>query len=433
MLDLTKVSVIVPVYNVEKYLRECMDSLINQTFEDIELICINDGSTDNSLEILKEYSSTDDRIKIIDSKTNQGLSKARNVGLDNVAGKYIYFMDSDDILRHQSLERLYDLAESKSLDLIIFKLINFDDGTQNYYTTQYYEMDILKEQVENNVFSHSDLNPEDIYKIAVSAPGKFYKTSLIKDLRFPEGLLFEDNPFFVEAFFKAERVLFLDEYLYERRVRNESITTTVSNKNYMDYLIISEMLIDITKKYGLYEKYREGLYFKILTNIYLRFSQINDEFKDEYFKRIKEYFLTKKEEFDNDEVFQNSDERLKEIFYSGIESQNAREFELSIKCIDLDNIITRLETAIERRDMKIERRDSKISKLKSQQALLINNSQRLSDKVNSLSYNNKILKNENENYKEENENLQFVNSQIMQSNSWKLTKPIRLVGSKVKK
>ncbi len=429
MLDLTKVSVIVPVYNVEDYLRECLDSLINQSLDDIEIICVNDGSTDSSMEILKEY---EDNPKIrIYSQDNAGLSAARNTGLEHVNGQYIYFIDSDDILCENALERLYETAEEKSLDMVIFKIINFDDETYERFSSKYYDMEFLKETVMDNVFSSKDVY-DVIFSIAVSIPSKFFKSNLIKEMNFIEGYIFEDNPFFIEAFLKAERVCFLDEYLYLRRERSGSITSSHNDK-FFDFIPIANILIDITKKYGVYENCRESLFKKILTNYHYRLTQVDDEYKEEFFKRIKEDLLAKKEELDNDEVFQNSPERLKEIFYSGIKSQNAREFELSIERIDLNRYIERLQASIERRDVKIQRRESKISELRADKVKLINNSRRLSDKINKLAYNNKGLKKENENYKKENENLQYVNSQIMQSNSWKLTKPLRSAGSKVKK
>ena len=102
---MVKISVVIPVYNVEKYLEQCLDSVIAQSFEDIEVICVNDGSTDSSLEILKRYANNDSRIKIISQK-NKGAGAARNVGIENAAGEYVYFMDSDDYLNADAFERL---------------------------------------------------------------------------------------------------------------------------------------------------------------------------------------------------------------------------------------------------------------------------------------------------------------------------------------
>ena len=217
------VSVIIPTYNVEDYIGECLDSICNQTLNDIEIICIDDGSDDSTLDKLNEYASKDDRIKVI-SQENKGPSSARNAGLDNALGKYIYFMDSDDYLELNALEKLTDIAEENSLDLIIFKLINFDDGSEEKYETRYYNIEALSD-LKNTVFSYKDI-PDKIFHIAVSPPGKLFKRDLIKDIRFIEGVIFEDNIFFIEALFNSTRLYFYDEYLYNRRVRPGSLMTS---------------------------------------------------------------------------------------------------------------------------------------------------------------------------------------------------------------
>ena len=116
---MTKISIIVPVYNVEKYLKECLDSLINQTLEDIEIICINDGSTDNSLAILEEYQKKDSRIKVFSQK-NQGVSAARNLGIEKATGEYLTFLDSDDRLELNTCEILYKETIAKNSDFLFF-------------------------------------------------------------------------------------------------------------------------------------------------------------------------------------------------------------------------------------------------------------------------------------------------------------------------
>ena len=135
---MVKVSVVIPFYNVEDYLGECLDSIINQTLDDIEIICVNDGSTDDSLKIVEELATSDDRIKIF-SQENQGASASRNHGVKKTHGDYIYFMDSDDILELNALEDLYDFSVSNDLDILIFKMINFNDDTGEKYASNYYE------------------------------------------------------------------------------------------------------------------------------------------------------------------------------------------------------------------------------------------------------------------------------------------------------
>ena len=121
------VSIIIPVYNVESYLAECLDSACNQTLKNIEIICINDGSTDNSLNILQEYEKRDNRISII-SQDNRGASRARNIGIQHAKGKYIYFLDSDDYLAHDALEMLVNTMETGNLELLLFNANVFGEA-----------------------------------------------------------------------------------------------------------------------------------------------------------------------------------------------------------------------------------------------------------------------------------------------------------------
>ena len=132
--NMPKVSVVIPVYNVEKFLKECLNSIINQSLEDIEIICVDDGSTDNSPKILKEYSLKDNRIKII-SQENGGHAVATNNGMALANGKYLYLMDSDDILELNALEELYEYAENKNVDFVLFPAMNYDNDKNRYYKT----------------------------------------------------------------------------------------------------------------------------------------------------------------------------------------------------------------------------------------------------------------------------------------------------------
>ncbi|WP_405304075.1 glycosyltransferase family 2 protein [Methanobrevibacter sp.] len=321
---MTKVSVIIPVYNTEDYLEECLDSIINQTLTDMEIICIDDGSSDNSLEILKEYEKNDSRINII-TQENNGLAFTRNVGLKSAKGEYVYFMDSDDILEIEALEELYGLCQKDDLDMVIFKMINFDDETRTLYTRDYYEMDSLKETVHDNVFNYDDIT-EEIVKIAVSSPGKFFKRSLISDMEFPEGLIFEDNPFFVEAMFKADKVLFHDKHLYKRRVRNESITTS-NDLKFSDTLKISDMIIELAKEYGHYDELKDAILNRKIDITFYRFSSVGDIYKKEFFEMIKEDFSLIKDDVETSNISHDS----RYIFDMAMECEDGEEFEVKVK------------------------------------------------------------------------------------------------------
>lgn len=231
-----KVSIIVPVYNTDKYITKCMDSILNQTFKNIEIICINDGSTDDSLRILRGYEKKYPFIKIISQK-NKGLSASRNVGLDNVSGKYVYFLDSDDFLESTALSELYRISEDECLDMVMFKLINYDEASKKKYSTPYFDIDYLTETLYNKVFNYKDLG-RLVYRVAVTMQSTFFNFDLISNLRFIEGVIFEDNPFFIEALFNSNNVYFYDEYLCNKVNRQSSIVNS-SFKKFSDCIFIA--------------------------------------------------------------------------------------------------------------------------------------------------------------------------------------------------
>lgn len=372
---MTKVSVVIPVYNVEDYLEECLESIINQTLKDIEIICINDGSTDNSLKILEDYAEKDGRIKIY-SQENSGLSASRNQGIKLSRGEYIYFIDSDDYLELETLQELYVMSKSLDLDILIFKLINFYDDTREKYTTNYYEMSFLK-PYEGKIFNFDTIGGR-ILDIAVSVPGKFFKKSLIFSMKFPEGLIFEDNLFFAEAMLKAKNVSFLDKHFYNRRIRSGSITNTKTIK-FADTIIIANRIMDLFKEFRSYDKFKKRLIEKKIYSTFNRFSQVDEVYKEEFFNRIQEDFKNHEKEFKNDELFlKKVRPRFRYIFNAGLDSQDYKDFELKVE-IFLQNQISK----------KLTKKEKKL---------------------------NKNIK-----------KYQKLNNEIMNSNSWKITKPLRKI------
>ena len=146
-----KISVIVPVYNVELYLYQCLDSIINQTFKDIEIICINDGSTDNSGKVLEEYAQKDDRVKVL-TQENQGQAVARNKGLDIAKGEYIYFVDSDDFIHPQTLEIMHSVAERTKCPIVATERVN--QLSKNQKNTKIYQINDISYNVHKNPLKH---------------------------------------------------------------------------------------------------------------------------------------------------------------------------------------------------------------------------------------------------------------------------------------
>ena len=341
VISMVKVSVIIPVFNVEKYLKECIESISNQSLEDIERICIDDGSTDNSLNILNDYADDDCRFKII-LQDNLGPGAARNEGISIAEGKYIYFMDSDDILELNALEKLYDLSEDKKTDFIFFKLINFDDETGQKTNRYYYDMPYLKKSVGNSVFNYNDVK-DVIFDLPVSVPAKFFNKKFVSDIKFPEGILFEDNIFFIEAIFKSDRLYFYDEYLYDRRIRKSSITNSFK-EGYLDFIEMNKLLVEKVKELGKYDEFKDKLYHKKLYNVYGQFKLLDEDSKPVVYEAFKKDLLDYKNQYESDNIFLNEiDERLRCIYYSCIYSENYREFELAVDNFDLNREVEKLK------------------------------------------------------------------------------------------
>lgn len=243
LLNPLKVSVIIPVYNAAQFLPQCLDSIINQTLKEIEIICVNDGSTDNSLEILNAYEKKDKRIIII-NQDNQRQGAARNRGLKIARGEYVQFVDSDDWLHPECLERLYEKAKKFNLQMLHFEGQNFSDGT--YYQTEGLKINYATN--ENQVYSHQDVQGF-LIRIPISACLIFYQYDFLKDnqIFFPEKVLFEDNYFMHKALNAVKRFGIMKTILYNRR-KHLAQTTANWDEHYSDYIKIVGMIIHLYTK-----------------------------------------------------------------------------------------------------------------------------------------------------------------------------------------
>lgn len=325
---MVKLSIIIPVYNAEKYLSQCLDSVLKQTFTDTEIICINDGSTDNSSDILNEYQSRDSRISII-TQENKGAGASRNIGMDNAQGEYVYFMDSDDYLELNAFEDLFTSYQDKSPDFIMFKLKNFYEDSGEMIDDDYYTMPYLKNRVCENSFNYGDVS-DFALDLCVCPPGNLFNREFISDIRFPEGLLFEDNVFFTHALFKADTIYFYDEFLYNRRKRSDSTTTPLTVRS-LDTIDITNLLLDLCNEFH-HEKHKKELYYRIFHNIYQIFKKADKSQKEIFFEKIKHDYLKSKDKWEDDEYFKNKlKPKYKHIFNCAIKSRNAKKFE---NCVD---------------------------------------------------------------------------------------------------
>lgn len=245
---MVKVSVVIPIYNVEEYIEECLLSALNQTLKEIEIICVNDGTPDNSMKIIEKYAKTDKRIVIV-NKENGGLSSARNAGLRVATGEYVYFMDSDDYILNDALEVLYDEAEKNNLDTIYFDADSFFETKEleerhqsyieYYHRAAKYNDVVTGQEILRNMVSNNEFRP--------SACLQMNKTSLLIDnqIEFYSGIIHEDNLFSLSVTLYAQRAKHIPRAFYMRRVRDDSIMTNFNMiRSSVGYFVCIKELID---------------------------------------------------------------------------------------------------------------------------------------------------------------------------------------------
>lgn len=285
-----KVSVIVPVYNVEKYLIKSLDSLVNQTLEDIEIIVVNDGSTDNSKKIIEVYKEKyQDKIKYLE-KPNGGLSDARNFGIPHATGEYIAFLDSDDYVELDTYEKMYNKAKEENADIVCCKY-------DRIYNAKRVVCDIGKiEDYGKNLHE----NPELLNCGVPYIWNKIFKKSLIEEnkFEFENYKIFEDLLFTYKCFLKANKISMVEEVFYHYiRNRNSSVMSSFSYKLFDIFDVIKE-LTDYYKANGAYEEFEQYLLAVVLNHIYIRlntkikFKEIPVKYKfiNQSFKFLNENF-----------------------------------------------------------------------------------------------------------------------------------------------
>lgn len=254
-----KISVIVPVYNVENYLRKCLNSLVNQTLQEIEILVINDGSKDGSQKIIDEFQQKYPSKIISFSKENGGLSDARNFGLDRATGEFIGFVDSDDYVSETMFEEMYDLAKKHTAEMVICNLQKVDEnGNVTQKLTQIPNMPEKIDLGENfSVFSD----------ISYFACNKIFRKDLFREKRFKKGIHFEDIQLIPQLLLKCTTLAQTQHYHYQYLERSDSITKTHTEKG-LDILQAVESVESAFEVSEYFKKKKEMKGFQILEGIY---------------------------------------------------------------------------------------------------------------------------------------------------------------------
>lgn len=285
---MSKVSIIIPVYNVEEYLVECMESVVGQTLKEIEIICVNDGSTDRSLEILKKYQSQDDRIVLID-KENGGYGQAMNRGLERATGEYVGIVEPDDYIPMNMYEELYEKASEYALDFVKADFYRFK-RSKNGNMELYYNHLSPNEKDYNVVFNPSE-TPEALRFIMNTWSGIYKREFLEKyHIRHHEtpGAAFQDNGFWIQTFVYAKRAMILNKPYYMNRRDNPNSSVNSKEKVYcinIEYDFIRELLV---KQPEIWERFKYMYWFKKYHNYMGTLWRIGEQYRQEYLLRFSE-------------------------------------------------------------------------------------------------------------------------------------------------
>lgn len=250
------ISIIVPIFNVEKYLDHCISSILDQTYKNVEIILVNDGSTDNCPVMCDQYAIYDSRIKVV-HKINEGVSSARNVGLDMATGKYVTFVDSDDSVTEDYIEVLYNAL----------KKTNSQISTGEFLKVESEEFIIKRDTILNESFQiFSPREAVRTYKNPLNTDfttvtGKLYQMDLFKSLRFPFGKFAEDEYLGYKIFFAANRIVHTPNKIYNYFTRQGSITTSPFSLKHLDFLEAREERIIFLKNLSEFQLMNESLIF----------------------------------------------------------------------------------------------------------------------------------------------------------------------------
>jgi len=275
---MTKLSIIIPVYNIEPYIQNCLNSILNQPFKDFEVICVNDGSSDGSLDVLQ--ACRDERVTIIDKK-NEGSGVARNSAFAIARGEYVYFVDGDDWIEENSLQKMVDEADKLNTDILIFGGLSYYEGKgQNGG----YSANKLPKKYLNKVFSAQDIK-KDVFKFPSTAWTKLYRREFLQknDIKFQEIKVGQDQLPFFHSMITAERIALLPENLYCYRKNRKGAVTAVKKKKNFSPIYVFYAIEEVLQKTNKLNDYKEIFVKRYFSKATSWLGKFQDDLKQEYF------------------------------------------------------------------------------------------------------------------------------------------------------
>lgn len=282
-----KVSIIIPIYNASPFLRECLDSVVNQTLKEIEIICVNDGSTDNSLAIIKEYAQKDIRIKYID-KPNAGYGQSMNCGIDLATGEYIGIVEPDDFIKPEMYETLYNKAKGQKLDIVKSGIIHYWSTGKKEFKQTWLRDKSLKDRILN------PLVDREVFQLTMNNVTGIYNTDFIKKnhIYFNEtpGAAYQDNGFWCQVHFLARKMAVIDDFFYMYRQDNENSSCNSKEKAFciFEEYKLNEMFFD--KHPELKSKFIEEFNYKKLKSYLYHYRRIDPKYQFDFLQRFRDEF-----------------------------------------------------------------------------------------------------------------------------------------------
>lgn len=291
-----KVSVILPIYNVSQYLRECLDSVVRQTLKELEIICVDDGSTDDSLEIIQEYAAKDERIVVI-TGPNGGYGKAMNKGLDRATGEYVGIVEPDDYVSLTMFEDLYQIAKENQLDIVKADFYRFARNGHGDMDMRYVNLDGMKERYGQLLYPDQD---PSLIKFTMNTWSGIYRRAMLEEyhIRHHEtpGASFQDNGFFFKTTVRAKRAMIINRPYYRNRRDNPNSSVNNREKVYcinIEYDYIRDFLMEDRE---IWERFKYMYTWKKFHNYLFTINRIGEEFRPEYVQRMSAEFKRAKQQ-----------------------------------------------------------------------------------------------------------------------------------------
>lgn len=428
LMKKVKVSVILPVYNMELYISECLDSLLNQSLKDIEIICINDGSTDNTLEILQNYQQKDHRIKIINQE-NKGAGYARNIGIKYAEGEYLSFLDSDDFFDKDMLKLSYEKSKKTNSDICIYGATLFDNQTGIKEICTY---NVRKNSLpKKEVFNRNDIQSNIFKSIMGWAWDKLYKKTFVlnNNLQFQEQRTTNDMYFVFASLLKAGRITILDKELYFQR---RNVSSSLSNSRELSWDCFYKALLKVKEeliKMEIYEEYERNFVNYALHSCLWNLNSLNEPYAKKLFKKLKISWFDNLSINGHDEsYFDNKTEYNQYLDIINIPHYDTVGYDSYKINYWKNKYSNEMKGSIMNMPIKI-REGETLTVNQMKEKLVWNRKQRSSlEAENRRLYrelNSDKLKKENWELKKVNEELKKENHTLINSNSWKITEPLR--------